>query len=503
VLVTLKMQERDYLLETEEYEGEGQDGQKVTMQRYRALSTRFVMRAIDLLNTKVAKNWTRFDQFHDLLYNFALADVADVEPQLKGQGQTQESDAARAARVLDRSAPAARVGLEFFFKVKFVEKACDFMLGKKSPLCAADEKRPDLHGGYAHPDFSSIIKLMTAMITDEELLARYPLSDVEKQMLLHQDLLKTMLGSAGASKQFGQCLANMCRDNVRLSKKVSKVFVRSIEQPHLETVKGYLKALKPFLRSDDSLKQQKLEWVFGVPEVASKKDYRDPRSKWGLECVDRIHDESVSFTSPILCRGQDEALIAQIIKCKDHFDAQCISCLKELLSLMRKDSAVAHFIYHLPAHTYQCARFTDWFRPYLEEQLADPSRSSVAANQYMRNKYDLLTKALAHLDALEPVFAEFERAQLEQLDKSLAGGNEFADLAESWVGATNPEVIKHYPPQLIVGKQVGDEREVFVHDEDPLVRVQILELDCEYGYSAPTGLFNLQVPHLEVKTSLY
>jgi hypothetical protein len=26
------------------------------------------------------------------------------------------------------------IGLEFLFKIKFVEKACDFILGKKSPL---------------------------------------------------------------------------------------------------------------------------------------------------------------------------------------------------------------------------------------------------------------------------------------------------------------------------------------------------------------------------------
>lgn len=64
-----------------------------------------------------------------------------------------------------------------------------------------------------------------------------------------------MLGSATVSKQFGQCLANMCKDNAKLSKKVTKVFLRSIEQAHLDKVKGYLKALKPFLRSDDSLKQ--------------------------------------------------------------------------------------------------------------------------------------------------------------------------------------------------------------------------------------------------------
>lgn len=85
ILVTLKMQEQDYLFEAEDYEVEGDDGQKMTMQRHRALCARFVVRAIELLNTKVAKNWARFDQFHELLYTFALADVADVVPLRLGQ----------------------------------------------------------------------------------------------------------------------------------------------------------------------------------------------------------------------------------------------------------------------------------------------------------------------------------------------------------------------------------------------------------------------------------
>ena len=54
-----------------------------------------------------------------------------------------------------------------------------------------------------------------------------------------------------------------------------------------------------------------------------------------------------------------------------------------------------------------------------------------------------------------------------------------------------------------MGKQVAEDREVYVHDEDPFVRVQVFELDCEYAVSAPTGLFNLQLPHVELRTSLY
>ena len=75
----------------------------------------------------------------------------------------------------------------------------------------------------------------------------------------------------------------------------------------------------------------------------------------------------MTFRSPILYGAADEALIAQIIKSNGRFDVQCISCLKELLSLMRKDNDIALFVYSLPSYTYQCARFTDWFRPYLED----------------------------------------------------------------------------------------------------------------------------------------
>jgi hypothetical protein len=38
------------------------------------------------------------------------------------------------------------------------------------------------------------------MITNQELNEKYPLNDIEKKMLLHQDLLKVMLGSSSGSK---------------------------------------------------------------------------------------------------------------------------------------------------------------------------------------------------------------------------------------------------------------------------------------------------------------
>ena len=79
VLVALKMHEKEYLLEPEDFEVEGDDGKKLVMQRYRSLCTRFLDTALNRLNTQVAKNWSRFEQFLDMLYFLALADQKDID----------------------------------------------------------------------------------------------------------------------------------------------------------------------------------------------------------------------------------------------------------------------------------------------------------------------------------------------------------------------------------------------------------------------------------------
>ena len=72
------------------------------------------------------------------------------------------------------------IGLDFFFRHHFIEKACDFLLGKKSPLSTPGEKRIEMGGSFNTPNFSPIIKLVTKMITQTELLEIYPLTETEK-----------------------------------------------------------------------------------------------------------------------------------------------------------------------------------------------------------------------------------------------------------------------------------------------------------------------------------
>ena len=55
----------------------------------------------------------------------------------------------------------------------------------------------------------------------------------------------------------------------------------------------------------------------------------------------------------------------------------------------------------------------------------------------------------------------------------------------------NDEVIQHFPPQTIIGKQVDATVVNIAMEEKDDVTVKLQEIKCEWKYSNPTGEFNL------------
>lgn len=57
------------------------------------------------------------------------------------------------------------IGLRWMFAEHFIEKAGDFILGKKSPLWNSTENRAELSmGGYNPPNFGPLVGLITKML---------------------------------------------------------------------------------------------------------------------------------------------------------------------------------------------------------------------------------------------------------------------------------------------------------------------------------------------------
>jgi hypothetical protein len=120
------------------------------------------------------KSWSRFDQFLEILLTFGFGE----------EGKEDET----------------LIGLEFYMNIRFVERVCDFILGKKSPLCMPNEKRIEMGGSFSQPNFTPLIKMLTKILTNQELLDKYPLSDLEKKMFLDAELLKILLSNQSGGK---------------------------------------------------------------------------------------------------------------------------------------------------------------------------------------------------------------------------------------------------------------------------------------------------------------
>jgi hypothetical protein len=74
ILSRLKVLEKDILYKTQVVTTINEKGENVTSEAPVAITTRFLQRALSGLNTHVAKNWSRFDNFLDILYTFGVGE---------------------------------------------------------------------------------------------------------------------------------------------------------------------------------------------------------------------------------------------------------------------------------------------------------------------------------------------------------------------------------------------------------------------------------------------
>lgn len=95
-----------------------------------------------------------------------------------------------------------------------LEKIVDFMLGNKSPLLQAGETRITMGSTYSPADFSALMKVVSNMVSSKELCEKFPLNDTVKSMLKKKDILGKLVDQGANSKDFGDQLASMCRDDI-------------------------------------------------------------------------------------------------------------------------------------------------------------------------------------------------------------------------------------------------------------------------------------------------
>ena len=258
---------------------------------------------------------------------------------------------------------------------------------------------------------------------------------------------------------------------------------------------------------NDQYKLQRLEWVFGFPQLVNQKGYRSEKYEYGLERIQRIGDEAYTYISPISglsAQLGEEPLFSQLLKCKNRNDTFAVYCLQEMLDLMATDNDIARFVYYTHPFTYQYARFPDWIKNYLIAQKQDYEKNNTY--QYYKNKYDSAIKGLESFEMFEQKCKVFQ-AEEEQGFNKFKQTEAYEQIKANWLAYNHSEVTNHFPPQIIIGKQILSQEEekdkVFLEKEEKDVKVSIYEITNEFNYSNPQNFFNLSIPHIEFKSNYY
>lgn len=139
-----------------------------------------------------------------------------------------------------------------------------------------------------------------------------------------------------------------------------------------------------------------MEWIFGVPQVLSKPNFRTKVQQYGIELIELISDEYIQFKSGCV-KGVADAFLGQLFKAKGRMDSSCIAGLLNLVEMCVEDETVAKYVFSQPSPSLQYARYTDWFFPYvhaLKQQTLKQVNSAATMLDYHRSRLEQIEKIL-------------------------------------------------------------------------------------------------------------
>lgn len=432
---------------------------------------------IEQLADRAPRHWRKFDAFLDIFYSFMVHSADDV----------------RAGCVeFDKESEAYKVGVELYFKNDMIKYLGDFVLQENSPYHEPGRDLVSMAATYGSPNFASLLKTIIVMVSDKTMLERYPLDELQQAVVSHKDILQKMIEPGDGD--FSDVLTEMARDNVKISKKMAKTYLKSVSKTTTDQLNQSLVNIAAFLRIKDSLKMQRLEWIMGIPQLNSKPDFRTQRQRYGVELLQMVSEEYCTFKSGVV-KGVQDGFLGSLFKDKGRMETQCCVGLRALLEIMHDDEDVARYVFNQPAPSIQYARYTDWFFPYAEALLEQTNNtmSNTTMLDYTRQRKESCEKIVELKADLEPKFNRWIAEQQAELDS--AGENAFAGFWDHSLHKDDSSVLVSYPPAYLVGPICPEVApNVLLTKDHELAKVAIEEVTCEYMYSNPQGLFNMSLP---------
>jgi hypothetical protein len=164
----------------------------------------------------------------------------------------------------------------------------------------------------------------------------------------------------------------------------------------------------------------------------------------------------------------DDPLLQQLLYCKGKMDTLTCRGLQELLYLCVNDDTICRYVYNMKPHSYQYARYSDWFWSYANDQLkhiVKCMKANPTVSSFYEKRKDILIQIFELYKQFDEKVKAYANEEFQAMKANMATEN-FKGTQEVFMGYTHPEVIRHWPPQYIISKEVGQAKVIAMHKHD-------------------------------------
>ena len=461
---------------------EGQQGRSLGVFP-KALSVRFLDFMEGLVRSECHKHWTKFEQFFTIFRDFAMG------------GAPQR---------------------DFLMRRQAIAMLLDFMLANSSPLKQPHEKRSPMGSRYMVPYFDSIVETVCFLarhsFTDSFLplpaggdsatapppeqlepskaflgdapSESYVLSAQEVTCLRCPAFVEKSLKEAHAPKALASFIQHWAHNNQAFSYQVAKIILNGINETDYQEIVPYLSCISEFLSISDAFTSKRLEWLLGV-SLPSTGRLPVELSRFGLTIVESPGDDVTNYYSPITFDNTNESVLTLLWRYHNRWDTYTMRCLNCLLWLMHESEAVFDWVFRAAPPTYQHARYSDWFEPFIKNYIADFKKYQSA---YSSKREEMAQESLN-------IWLQLDLKIHDRLAQQAAAFREQAALPPPLLepdSDAEADYLRAYPPNYILG-ETHSEKMLWKKSQDG-IDIRIFEVFTTVYWSYPQQTGNAMLP---------
>jgi len=324
----------------------------------------------------------------------------------------------------------------------------DFLLDNKSPLHDPSKTSSSSIGSLKLPVayFDPLLQTISYMLSQIPIES---LNELDRLLLYSPELYEKTLKDAFDSKCVCGFIEKLAWENEKFSMSLAIIILKGLHKVMFDEVRPYCEAFTVFLNLKDSIQSKRIQWLLGFPQmemICNANGFEN----FGLYGLNNLDDFHLNFISSINVDGS-MTILEVMTHNINRVESVCCVVLKHVLLLAFLNEKIFDYISVLPAPCYLYAKFSDWFKPFLDKYGVELNKSYYGDAR----KKEIHAEALKYYDLFITKYNEKYPIILNK-EKTLEEFQDQKPQIEVEIEEKSPEKIEEKSPEKIEEEEASN-----------------------------------------------